>query len=200
MAGPEPTSSPAVPDWLQGAWWRTRVVVDGRVVRRPGPALWIQDGERFVDLRGPGPSALDGPRVMAGTVTWEPPHLRWHHAVDSAGDSGDDVGRLLRRGEQVVVETGTLAAAGGTVPYRERWERLAGQERPSIRLDDRGFVVTADTPLRLELRIDVPDPPPTDVPVGPSPTAPGPGPQAPVPTNPVAENPVPAPPASQEEP
>jgi len=146
----------AVPDWLRGAWWRTRLVVDGRVVRRPGPALWVQDGDRFVDLRGPGPSVLDGPRVMAGTVSWEPPHLRWHHAVDSAGDGGDDVGRLVRRGDRVMIETGVVASTRGLVPYRERWERLDGPTPPSIRLDANRFVVRADTPLPLELHIAAP--------------------------------------------
>lgn len=177
----------SAPNWLSGAWWRTRLVVDGRVVHRPGPALWVQDGERFVDLRGPGSGALDGPRVMAGTVSWDPPLLWWHHAVDSAPEGRDDIGRILRRGDRVLVESGLVASAHGPVPYRERWERLDGPIRPSVRRDRRGFVVRTATPVPLELRIEAPPTPNAGESASdPHAEAPRP-PRTPVPSSPVPE-------------
>jgi hypothetical protein len=191
---------PSVPNWLSGAWWRTRLVVDGRVVRRPGPALWVQDGERFVDLRGPGSGALDGPRVMAGTVSWDPPLLWWHHAVDSAPEERDDIGRILRRGDRVLVETGLVGSAHGPVPYRERWERLDGPIRPSVRRDRRGFVVRTATPLPLELRIEAPPTPTAGESVSDPPAEKPRPPRAPVPSTPVPSTPVPSTPVPEEEP
>lgn len=161
--GPSRVAS-TVPDWLNGAWWRTRAVVDGRVVHRPGPALWVQDGQQFVDVRGPGPSPLDGPRVVAGVVSWEPPFLRWHHVVDSAPEDRDDVARIARRGETILLENGMMTTARGSVAYHERWQRLGAEHAPTVRRDQAGFVVLVAAPLPLELRIearlDGPDYPP----------------------------------------
>ncbi|MFC0081261.1 hypothetical protein ACFFRE_03685 [Aciditerrimonas ferrireducens] len=165
MRQPEPGSAlpaPAsiregpVPDWLSGAWWRTRLVIAGRVVRHAGTALWLQDGTSFLDLRGPGPTGLDGPRIFAGRTSWAPPHLRWHHLLDSLPADDPDVGRIARRDDQVLVESGIFPGPEGTLAYRERWERLLGPDELSIRLDDQGVLVRAARPLPLELRVFVP--------------------------------------------
>jgi hypothetical protein len=147
---PAPTTAPV---WVSGAWWRTRLVIDGRVVRHPGPALWLQDGDCYVDLRGPGPSPLDGPRVFAGTTAWSAPYLRWFHEADSVPGRHDDVGRLARRGDVALVESGVVRTATGTVPYRERWERVAGEGRVTVRRVGDGFLARAEVPLPLELRV-----------------------------------------------
>jgi hypothetical protein len=141
------------PNWLSGAWWRTRLVIGGRVVRHAGTALWLQDGASYVDLRGPGPTGLDGPRIFAGRTSWAAPHLRWHHLLDSLPASDPDLGRIARRGDQVLVESGVFPGPEGVLAYRERWERLLPPDGVRIRLDDQGVLVSTAWPLPLELRV-----------------------------------------------
>lgn len=158
-----------VPSWLSGGWQRSRLVIAGRVVRRAGCALWLQDSSSFVDLRGPGPTGLDGPRIFAGRTTWASPELRWHHLLDSLREADtEDVGRITRRDDQVLVESGLFPGPDGPIAYRERWERLLRPDEVAIRIDSDGVLVHAGRPLPMELRI-----PPTGFPQARGPDPPG---------------------------
>lgn len=157
---PGPPERPSAPDWLSGAWWRTRLVLDGRVVRHAGIAVWVHDGASFLDLRGPGPTGLCGPRIFAGTTSWAAPHLRWHHRFDSvAGVEDLDVGRVVLRNGGELVATGVFPGPDGSLSYRERWDRLLGPSDVTVRVDASGVHATSSRPLPLEIRLHLPSHP-----------------------------------------
>jgi hypothetical protein len=113
-----------VPDEMRGVWRRRSIAVDGGAPEDTAYVLWLQATEAFADLRVPL-SPAGGTRVeaFAGTTTWDPPRLTWHHTVDwNGGFAGYDCGDIEWRGA-ALVERGTFEDEGRTREYEEVWER-----------------------------------------------------------------------------
>jgi Protein HRI1 len=139
--GRETAGSPGKPgpaatldSFLLGAWTRSRLVVDGaRCVDRCW-VLWLQTPVWYADIRVPSPARpvpAAGPEAVfarqwafAGTATWSPPVMTWHHHLDSMREPISDANPLDREGD-LLVEAGTLKWAGLAIPFREEWRRLS---------------------------------------------------------------------------
>jgi hypothetical protein len=114
-----------LPERFVAAWERSEFVVDGEPVAEPGRAVWVEAGDAFVDVRGPGGFASG--TTFAGTTSWADSHLTWVHTIDAEpGDDGVDRGLISFVGDDLI-EEGELIA-GRVISYRERWQRLSGSE------------------------------------------------------------------------
>jgi len=96
-----------------GAWQRVGISIEGGPLHEDEHVVWLQAGPYYADSRG-----------FAGTTSSEADRVRWEHEV---GVPGDDEG-LLRRDDDLLVETGTTPS-GGT--YVEHWLPLTGAQEPS---------------------------------------------------------------------
>ena len=128
----------ALPERFIGAWERRELHVDGEPVTDAGRVVWLQTGESFVDVRGPGGFASD--TAFGGTTTWDEPHLMWSHPFDRY-DEGDGVdrGHIAFDGEDLI-ETGGFIA-GAVREYRERWCLLGSGEPVVVAPFDCGLAV-----------------------------------------------------------
>lgn len=134
-----------IPDEFQGAWRRVTLALDGGDEQADADALWLQATDDFADLRV---DRTTGRLVscFAGTTTWDPPWLRWSHAVDvgGAGVAATDESRVTWDDDDLV-ERGVYVFPGtdGPVRYVERWRRMP-DDRPvrSLILPD-GVLVEA---------------------------------------------------------
>jgi hypothetical protein len=123
-----------IDSFLVGAWTRSRLVVDGARCTDRSHALWLQTTDWFADVRLPsrsrgpvacGPeAALTRPRAFAGTATWEPPVMTWHHQLDYLGDPISESMALNHEGG-LLIEAGYLKWAGLIVPFRQEWRRIS---------------------------------------------------------------------------
>jgi hypothetical protein len=123
-----------VDGFLVGAWTRSRLVVNGAHCVDRCQALWLQTTSWFADVRMPrssqGPIAvgpevtLTRPRAFAGTATWDPPVMTWHHQLDYLGDPVSDSMPLEHNGD-LLVEAGHLNWAGLAIPFRQEWRRIS---------------------------------------------------------------------------
>jgi hypothetical protein len=110
-----------VPRRFIGAWAREHLEVDGRVVTGTGPAVWVEAGGTYVDVRGPGTIASD--TSFGGRSTWRSPMFTWHHDVDlHPVPASLDRGELVVEGDRIV-ETG-VGLTGDGASYEEHWHRL----------------------------------------------------------------------------
>jgi hypothetical protein len=120
--------------FLVGAWTRSRLLVDGAHCVDRCHALWLQTPDWFADVRIPcrsqgpvasGPEAtLTGPRAFAGTATWDPPVMTWHHQLDYLGDPISDSMPLEHSGGRLI-EAGSIKWAGLAIPFRQEWRRIS---------------------------------------------------------------------------
>ncbi len=119
---------------LVGAWTRSRLVVDGTPCADVCKVLWLQTIDLYADIRVPcragaapakGPAAVFArPWAFAGTATWDPPVMTWHHQLDSMLQPNVDSNPLERDGD-LLVESGRFKWAGLWIPFREEWRRLS---------------------------------------------------------------------------
>lgn len=121
------------PDRFTGAWRRTSIAVDGADPVVGAEVRWVQAGDHYADLRIPV-APEEPPVCFAGTTTWDDPDLRWAHELDLDPAGGEDVGAITDDGDDLV-ETGSFERDGRTVPYVERWERLAGGDGAVLALE-----------------------------------------------------------------
>jgi hypothetical protein len=138
--------------FLVGAWTRSRLIVDGVTCVNGCRVLWLQTPMWYADIRLPvpprpyqtaGPEAVFArPWAFAGTATWSPPVMTWHHHFDSMPESISDANPLDREGERLV-EAGTLKWAGLAIPFRQEWRRLSGDDdAASAQVDTNRIQVT----------------------------------------------------------
>jgi hypothetical protein len=86
-----------------------------------GPAVWVEAGGTYVDVRGPGTLASN--TSFGGRSAWRSSRFTWHHDVDlGPGTTGLDRAELTVEGDRIV-ETG-VGLTGADVPYVEHWRRL----------------------------------------------------------------------------
>jgi hypothetical protein len=125
-----------VPACFVGAWRRVSIAFDGGVLDEPSDVLWLQARRGFADVRVPSRRGGE-PAAFAGTTTWEPPALTWHHRLDLAPPAPDsapgppDVGAVEWRGDDLV-ERGTTVLDGVPTPYEEVWRRETGAPTPVV--------------------------------------------------------------------
>ena len=119
--------APSLPPRFFGAWERRELAIEGVAAANTGLAVWVQAGDLFVDVRGPGGLASD--TCFAGTTTWDAPFLTWAHPIDRhPGGDGVDRGHITFDGEDLIEEGDFIA--GASRAYRERWCRAAGVRTP----------------------------------------------------------------------
>jgi hypothetical protein len=112
-----------LPETFVAAWERSEFVVDNEPVAHAGRAVWVEAGDAYVDVRGPGWFASG--TTFAGTTAWADSHLTWTHLIDAEPDGdGVDHGLISFVGDDLI-EEGEFNA-GRVVRYRERWQRLPG--------------------------------------------------------------------------
>ena len=124
-----------LPRCFVAAWERMELVVDGAPIAG-GRAVWLEAGDAFVDVRGPGGFASD--TTFAGTTSWADPYLTWSHTVDAERQSDDaelhsdaaDRGLISFVGDDLI-EEGEFTT-DRVVTYREHWHRLAGGGGPVV--------------------------------------------------------------------
>jgi hypothetical protein len=122
-------TAPTLPARFVGAWERRELTIDGVPPARIGHAMWVQAGDAFVDVRGPGGFASD--TCFAGTTAWDDPYLTWTHVIDRhASGDGVDRGRITLEGDDLVEEGDFIA--GASRAYRERWSPASGERTPVV--------------------------------------------------------------------
>jgi hypothetical protein len=151
--------------FLVGAWTRWRLTVDGSRCVNRCRVLWLQTPVWYADIRLPSPTRpalTDGPEAVfarpwafAGTATWRPPVMTWHHHLDSMREPISDANPLHREGD-LLVEAGTLKWAGLAIPFRQEWRRLCGEDDDvSAEVDLNRIQVTVG-PWRILIQDDRP--------------------------------------------
>jgi hypothetical protein len=119
----------SLPRCFVAAWERSEFVVDGEPVPDAGRAVWVEAGNAYVDVRGPG--GLASGTTFAGTTAWDEPHLTWTHTIDAEPDGdGVDQGLISFAGDDLIEEGEFIA--GRVVTYRERWQRIQGSDGPVL--------------------------------------------------------------------
>ena len=132
-----------VPDEFRGVWRRRSIAVDGGAPSEPALVLWLQARESFADLRIP--NSGDAIEAFAGTTTWEPPRLTWHHTIDwNGGFAGYDCGDI-EWVDGALVERGTYEEAGQTHEYEEVWDRVDTGDEFIVLSSEHAIVVTVGT-------------------------------------------------------
>lgn len=133
------TESP-IPDELLGVWRRESIQLIGAPGIDSAPfetaeVYWFQARSRFADLRIPRRSGvpLSDAEAFGGTQTWQPPSLRFHHALDRSGKPGADQGDLSWDGA-TLVEHGTFEVDGEHCQYVERWTQTIASTGRDIRV------------------------------------------------------------------
>jgi hypothetical protein len=119
-----------LPTRFFGSWERRELTIDGvPSSETSGRAIWIQAGDAFVDVRGPGGVASD--TCFAGTAVWEEPYLTWTHEIDRhPSAAGVDRGHITFDGNELV-ETGDFIG-GAHHSYQERWCPARGPRTPVV--------------------------------------------------------------------
>lgn len=113
----------SVPAAFVGAWQRRSIAFGDEPPGETLDVIWLQTGPGpFADIRID--RATGAPvACFAGTTTWTPPQLTWHHELDLAPIGRPDVGTVSWHGGDLV-ETGETVLDGETVAYTEVWHRL----------------------------------------------------------------------------
>jgi Protein HRI1 len=112
------------------------IALGGGAPHEPSDVLWLQARRGFADVRVPSRGGVE-PAAFAGTTTWEPPALTWHHRLDFApatsvpAPEAPDVGAVEWRGGDLV-ERGTMLVDGVLTPYEEVWRREVGAVAPVV--------------------------------------------------------------------
>lgn len=115
-----------LPPEFWGAWLRVSIARDGGRPQEPARVDWLQGPSAFADLRVPI-DAGDELLCFAGTTTWSPPRLTWHHDLDLGTDIGADTGEVSWHNGDLV-EEGVFMIDGRETPYVEVWRRTATAE------------------------------------------------------------------------
>ena len=128
-----------VPARFVGAWQRQCLEVDGHAVAGIGPAVWIEAGGTYVDVRALGTLASN--TGFGGRSTWRAPRFTWHHDVDLDPQPGAVDRATLVPDHDDLIEHG-FGLTGAGVPYVEHWHRLPTTTRvTSVVVHDRGLAV-----------------------------------------------------------
>jgi hypothetical protein len=119
---------------LVGAWTRSRLVVDGSRCVDRSQVLWLQTDDWYAHIQIPHPcqashgwrpeAILSRPWAFAGTSTWRPPLMTWHHRLDSMREPITESGPLEGTGD-LIIEAGSFKWAGITIPFRQEWRRIS---------------------------------------------------------------------------
>jgi hypothetical protein len=113
-----------VPEMFRGVWRRRSIAIDGGAPAEPALVVWLQARESFADLRIPNTG--DEIEAFAGSTSWEPPRLTWHHTIDwKGGFAGYDCGDI-EWDNGALIERGTFDDGGQTRGYEEVWDRVDG--------------------------------------------------------------------------
>jgi hypothetical protein len=112
-----------IPPEFWGAWRRVSIALGGGPPHEPARVDWLQGPSAFADLRLPI-DATDEPLCFAGTTTFSPTRLTWHHDLDLGTEIGADTGVVSWR-DGDLVEEGVFTIAGRETPYVEVWRRTA---------------------------------------------------------------------------
>ena len=125
--------------FLVGAWTRSRLVVDGARCVDRSRVLWLQTVDWYAHVQIPyhseisssgGPEAtLSRPWAFAGTSTWRPPVMTWHHQLDSMREPITESTPLEGAGD-LLIEAGSFKWAGLAIPFREEWRRISRPDAP----------------------------------------------------------------------
>jgi hypothetical protein len=119
-----------VPRRFVGAWARERLEVDGRLVAGAGPAVWVEAGGTYVDVRGPGTIASG--TSFGGRSSWRAPMFTWHHDVDLGPvPVRPDRGALTVVAADRIVERG-VGLTGDGISYVEHWRRVPASDAPAV--------------------------------------------------------------------
>lgn len=143
------------PAAFSGGWQRDGVSVGDEVLREPATAIWLQAGDRYVDIRTSfEPSTLNGPSAFGGTTTFDDNTITWSHHVDCpsgtvvarASETGlADTGHVSWHDYDTFTETGTVPTDDGPAVYEELWRRIPdAQNGPQFSLrpaDGEGLAV-----------------------------------------------------------
>lgn len=143
------------PAAFSGGWQRDGVSIGDEAVHEPATTIWLQAGDRYVDLRtSPEPSLLNGPRAFGGSTTFGNNTIRWAHHVDCLSDPVAapaidrdlaDTGHVSWHDYDTFSETGTVPTEDGPAAYEELWRRIPdAQTGPSFSLtpaDGEGLAV-----------------------------------------------------------
>lgn len=119
---------------LVGAWTRSGLVVDGSRCVDRSAVLWLQTDDWYAHMQIPHPcqapyrwrpeAILSRPWAFAGTSTWRPPVMTWHHRLDSMRQPITESGPLEGK-DDLIVEAGSFKWAGITIPFRQEWRRVS---------------------------------------------------------------------------
>jgi hypothetical protein len=126
MAEPSPP-----PAFLEGAWRREGLALDGGPLVERSDVLWFQVGWYFADLRvphtpgDPGASRLDRAQAFSGTIDFDAPRLTWRHDLDTTERPADHADTA-----EVDVRDGVLLERGEG--YLEQWRREEGPGRAMV--------------------------------------------------------------------
>jgi hypothetical protein len=119
------------PAWLEGAWRREGLAIDGGPLVERSDVLWLQVGWFFADLRAPrlagDPEAsdLDVAQAFSGRIDYQSPRVTWFHDLDTtARPAGHADTATVACREGVLLERGD--------GYLERWRRKVGGMRAMV--------------------------------------------------------------------
>jgi hypothetical protein len=113
------------PAWLEGAWRREGLALDGGPLVERSQVLWLQVGWFFADLRVPHTSGdpeardLDAAQAFSGVIDYQAPQLTWHHDLDTTERSAGHADTAT-----VELHDGVLRERGDG--YLEEWRREEG--------------------------------------------------------------------------
>jgi len=124
-----------LPDCFVGAWRRVSLALGEAPACEPSDVLWLQARAAFADVRLPRARGAE-PAAFAGTTTWEPPVLTWHHRLDLE-PGPPDTGAVEWHGPDLV-ERGVTCVHGEPVTYEEVWRREPGRRAPVVVLTSDG--------------------------------------------------------------
>lgn len=133
------------PSAFSGGWQRDGVSVGDEALREPATAIWLQAGDRYVDIRTSfEPSILNGPGAFGGTTTFSNNTITSTHHIacpsrpvidgPSTADAVD-TGHVSWHDYDTFTETGSVPTSSGVTMYEELWRRIPdAQNGPAFSL------------------------------------------------------------------